>query len=179
MRYPILMLVALVWPAAGLATVTAQQQDGFAIEQGVDVAADSVAIYALLQQPGRWWNSDHSYSGDARNMTLDARIGGCFCEVLPAKDGLFAGSVEHARVIHAAPGRTLRLVGSLGPLQAEAVTGTLTFTLKPLGAGGTRIDMTYVVGGYVRGGTGKLASAVDRVLGQQLQGLKRAADARR
>lgn len=179
MRYPILMLAALVWPGAGLAAVTAQRQDGFAIEQGVDVAADPIAVYALLQQPGRWWNSDHSYSGDARNMTLDARIGGCFCETLPAKDGLFAGTVEHARVIYAAPARTLRLVGSLGPLQAEAVTGTLTFALKPLGTGGTRIDMTYIVGGYVRGGADKLARAVDMVLGQQLQGLKRAADIRR
>lgn len=179
MRYPILTLAALVWPGAGLAAVTAQQQDGFAIEQGVDVAADPVAVYALLQQPGRWWNSDHSYSGDARNMTLEARVGGCFCEALPAKDGLPAGSVEHARVIYAAPARTLRLVGSLGPLQAEAVTGTLTFTLKPQGAGGTRIAMTYVVGGYVRGGADTLASAVDMVLGQQLQGFKREADVRR
>lgn len=179
MRYPTLALIALVWPGVGQAAVTAQQQSGFAIEQGVDVAADPVAVYALLQQPGRWWNSDHSYSGDARNMTLDARVGGCFCEALPAKDGLFAGSVEHARVIYAVPARTLRLVGSLGPLQAEAVTGTLTFTLKPLGAGGTRVNMTYVVGGYVRGGADKLASAVDRVLGEQLLGLKRAGDTRR
>lgn len=179
MRYPILTLAALVWPGAGLATVTTQQQDGFAIEQGIDVVADPAAVYALLQQPGRWWSSDHSYSGDARNMTLDARIGGCFCETLPAKDGLAAGSVEHARVVYAAPARTLRLVGSLGPLQAEAVTGTLTFALKPQEAGGTRIAMTYIVGGYVRGGADKLASAVDMVLGQQLQGLKREADARR
>lgn len=179
MRYRMLTLAALFWSGTGLAAVTAQQPNGFAIKQRVDVTADPFAVYALLQQPSRWWNGEHSYSGDARNMTLDARVGGCFCEAIAAKDGLHAGSVEHGRVIYAVPGRTLRLVGSLGPLQAEAVTGTLTFTLEPLGSGGTRIDMTYVVGGYVRGGAEKLAGAVDGVLGQQLQGLKRVADARR
>lgn len=53
MRYSTLALVALVCPGAGLAAVTTQQRDGFAIEQGVAVAADPVAVYALLQLPGR------------------------------------------------------------------------------------------------------------------------------
>jgi uncharacterized protein YndB with AHSA1/START domain len=176
MRYLLMLLVGLSCSAPLSAAVTGQAANGFAIENSVDVAADPALVYALLQQPGRWWNGDHSYSGDTRNMTLEARVGGCFCEALPARGNAPAGAVEHARVIHAAPSSMLRLVGSLGPLQGEAVTGTLTFTLKPLETGGTRIILAYVVGGYARGGVDKLAGPVDGVLGQQLQGLKRAAD---
>lgn len=177
-RFAIVLLgaaLAASAPAPAMATVTAQAEDGFAIENGADVAASPAVVFALLMQPARWWNSDHSYSGDARNLTLDARVGGCFCEALPGTGAVPAGQVEHARVIHVAPASTLRLVGSLGPLQAEAVTGTLTFSLKARGTG-TKITMTYVVGGYVRGGAGALAAAVDQVLAQQLAGLARVAD---
>ena len=59
---------------------------------------------------------------------------------------------------------------ALGPLQAEGVTGTLTWSFKPVPAG-TEIVQRYVVGGYVPGGADKYAKAVDQVLAQQLAGL--------
>ena len=70
----------------------------------------------------------------------------------------------------------LRMVGSLGPLQSEALTGTLTITLKPGGAGkaggaGTRIVMEYVVGGYMRYKVDEIAPAVDNVMSGQLAAL--------
>lgn len=155
--------------------VIAQDQNGFAIENSLDVGGDAAAAYALLEQPARWWNGDHTYSGDACNLILEPRIGGCFCETLPAKGAMPESGVEYARIVYRAPFTALRLVGSLGPLQAEAVTGTLTFALKPI-ATGTHITMTYVVGGHVRGGADQLAAAVEAVLGQQLQAFRRAAD---
>src|SRR3546814_10432451 len=93
-----------------------------ALVTGVQTCA--LPIYRLLSQPGRWWNGAHSYSGSAANLRLEPVAGGCFCEALPGEEGR-VGSVEHARVIHAAPDRQLRLSGALGPLPAEAGTGTL------------------------------------------------------
>jgi hypothetical protein len=70
-------------------------------------------------------------------------------------------------VIYARPGQQLRIAGALGPLQGEAVVGTLTWSLKAAG-GGTEITQRYVVGGYVAGGADKYAGPVDQVLAQQL-----------
>jgi len=126
------------------------------------VAAPPARIWAALVAPSRWWNGQHSYSGDARNLTLEPRAGGCFCERVPKTKA----TVEHGRVIFAQPGALLRLSAALGPLQAEAVTGTLTWTLKAV-EGGTQLTQTYVVGGYVRGGAERLAAPVDAVMTEQ------------
>ena len=169
----------LAWTGAAMAApahaaVTASSDAGFVIENRVEIAADAAAVYGLIATPGRWWNDSHSYSGDSANMTIDARAGGCFCETIPAKGGA-AGSVEHGRVVYAVPGKQLRLSAALGPLQSEAAVGTLDLAITPSGTGVT-VVMTYVVGGYVRGGPAKLAPLVDQVLAEQLAGLKRAAE---
>ena len=85
------------------------------------VAATPDRVYAALLKVGRWWDEEHTYSGDARNMALDARPGGCFCEKIPGK-----GAIEHMRVIYVSKNEVLRLSGGLGPLQESGVTGTLT-----------------------------------------------------
>lgn len=167
--------VAMAAPAHS--AVTATSDAGFATQTSVEIAAEADAVYALLIVPARWWNGAHSYSGNAANMRIDARAGGCFCEVLPGPSGN-AGSVEHGRVLYAAPGRQLRLSGALGPLQSEGVTGTLDFTITPVGKG-VRVTMTYVVGGYLRTAPATMAPMVDAVLTEQLQGLKRAAESPR
>ncbi|WP_405053707.1 SRPBCC family protein [Sphingobium sp. SJ10-10] len=173
-------IMILAWAGAAMVApahcaVTGSSDVGFVAENSVDVSADAATVYRLLGQPARWWNGQHSYSGDPANLSLDPVAGGCFCEKVPGKDGK-AGSVEHGRVIYAAPDKQLRLSGALGPLQAEAVTGTLTFDIAPTGKG-VRVGMSYVVGGYMRMGASKIAPLVDRVLTEQLQGLKRAAEA--
>ena len=170
-RHIALMGAGVAMAAPASSAVTVSSDIGFAVENSVDVAADADTIYRLLGEPGRWWNAAHSYSGDAANLRLELKAGGCFCEALP--DG---GGVEHARVIYAAPGRQLRLSGALGPLQGEAATGTLTFTLSPAGKG-VRVTLGYVVGGYMRMGAASVAPVVDKVLAEQLAGLKRAAEA--
>ncbi|RJG56026.1 ATPase [Sphingobium terrigena] len=170
----------LAWAGAAMAApahsaVTATSEIGFATQSSVEIAADAGAVYALLGVPGRWWNDSHTYSGDSANMTLDPRAGGCFCETLPDPSGK-PGSIEHGRVIYAVPGKQLRLSAALGPLQSEGVVGTLDFTIQPSGKG-VQVIMTYVVGGYLRAGPAAMAPIVDQVLNEQLQGLKRAAEA--
>ncbi len=168
MRHTILFPILLAAAAPAAAEVKSASATGFETETRARVPVSPAEAYTALARIGHWWQSAHTYSGDATNMTLELRAGGCFCETIPA-DG---GTIEHGRVIYARPGQQLRVSGALGPLQAEAVTGTLTWTLGPAD-GGTEIVMTYVVGGYVRGaGAEPLAPLVDQVLAAQLEGLR-------
>lgn len=164
----IFALVFLLLPAAApaAAEVKSSSPSGFEVQSRVIVAASPADAYAALARIEEWWNPEHSYSGKAANLSLDPQAGGCFCERL---DG--GGTVEHLRVVQARPGQLLRLRGGLGPLQAQAVAGTLSWALKPA-AGGTEISQTYVVGGYIAGGAEKLAPLVDKVLAEQLERLQ-------
>ena len=44
------------------------------------------AAYARLLTPEAWWDGQHTYSGDAKNLSLRAVPGGCFCERLADGD---------------------------------------------------------------------------------------------
>ena len=145
------------------AEVKESSADAFFLTYEGAVAAPTAKAYADIVQIGKWWNSEHTYSGDADNMRIEPTAGGCFCEVVPAS----RGEIEHMRVIYVVPGSTLRMSGGLGPLQSEAVTGVLTVTLRPEGEM-TRISFDYVVGGYMRSPMAQIAPIVDQVVGEQL-----------
>ena len=163
---------ALAMSAAGpvAAEVVSVAGNGFELRETAHIAATPEQVYAALLLPANWWSSAHTFSGSAANLKLDARAGGCWCENLP--DG---GSAEHLRVVFVAPGKTLRLRGALGPLQGMGVDGALTWSLKS-NAGGTDISVTYAVGGYTKEGFDELSKAVDRVLGEQAERLKKFID---
>lgn len=163
----IMFALAMLATTPAAAEVTSADEAGFAVAHETVIASSPEAVYAALRAPGRWWSKDHSWSGDSQNLWMDAQAGGCFCETLPGTAPKASGSVEHARIIFARPGAMLRMTGSLGPLQGEAATGTLTFALKPVD-GGTAVTLTYVVGGFVRMGMAQIAPAVDGVMGEQL-----------
>jgi hypothetical protein len=74
-------------------------------------------------------------------------------------------------VLLAIPARQLRLRGSLGPLQAEALTGVLTVSLEPAGEG-TKVTWDYAVSGFARFPLDQVAPAVDVVLTKQLNRLQ-------
>ncbi len=157
------LLGAILCAAPAAAVVADSAAAGFTVTIEQPVTADPGRAYeALTAGVAAWWSSDHTWSGDAANLSLDARAGGLFREALP--DG---GSVEHMRVVYAAPGRQLRMVGGLGPLQGMAVRGSLTVTLEPAGAG-TLLTLTYAVSGYAPEGLQGIAPAVDRVLAEQM-----------
>lgn len=147
---------------------------GFVIRHIVEVPAGADATWAVLVKPAVWWDSKHTWSRNAGNLTLDARPGGCFCELLPGDEpkAPLRGGVEHMRVIYVEKPRALRMSGALGPLQSDAEVGTLTVQLKVSDQGdGTQILVEYVVGGYSRVPFDKLAPAVDAMLGGQFQSL--------
>ncbi|MFN8587866.1 MAG: ATPase [Candidatus Eisenbacteria bacterium] len=157
---------AFAVPTAGHAAVADSSAAGFLVHHEGVIHAPAADVYAALAKIGSWWDGNHSWSGQASNLSLDPRAGGCFCEKLPN------GTVQHMTVVYADPGKQLRLSGGLGPLQGLAVSGAMTFALKG-GDDGTRVTLDYMVGGYMPGGIGSLAHPVDGVLGIQFARFKR------
>ena len=161
-------------PSPALADVVEQGTDSFVTRETRIVEADPREVWMALISPGKWWNDDHTWSGDAANMTITPQAGGCFCERIPEVEtddtvGL-AGSVQHMTVVYAAPDKALRMRGALGPLQSEAVTGVLTIAFEEVDQG-TSITFEYVVAGYMRYEVPTISKAVDGVMTQQLEGL--------
>ena len=166
MRAPVLVLLVVLQASSVSADVVDRGPTGFTLKTVVSIAAPTDRVYRTLVDVGSWWDREHTYSGDAKNLSIDARPGGCFCEKLSN-----GGGVEHGRVVNLTPGSLLRLSAVLGPLQELGVAGSLTFQVAAAGSGSS-LTMTYAVGGYVPGGFEKLAPLVDGVMGHQVQLLK-------
>ena len=140
---------------------------GFLVKLETNIHAPAAKVYeALVGQIGLWWNPEHTYSHDAKNLSIDARPGGCFCEKLPN-----GGGIEHLRVVYIAPPQVVRFSGALGPLQASGVAGSMTWKLSG-GSDTTRLELSYSVGGFIPGGFEKIAPAVEAMLNDQLNRLK-------
>ena len=154
--------------AIGLAsTASAEVVDkgpaGFTVRIEQRTSATPASAYkAFAEGLASWWDNDHTFSGSAKNLSIDVRPGGCFCEALPA-----GGGVEHARVIYVEPGKLLRMQGALGPLQGSGVASALTWTFEPAD-GGSKVTLTVATGGYLPGGFDKIAVLVDGVLKGQV-----------
>ncbi|HEX3700138.1 MAG TPA: SRPBCC family protein [Phenylobacterium sp.] len=149
---------------AARAEVTDRSAAGFEVTETATIAGSQEKVWGALMRPGRWWSPKHTFSGDAKNLTIDGS--GCFCEVLPR------GAVRHMTIAYADGKSQLRMFGALGPLQFTGASGHMGVTLKPAGAA-TEVVMTYDVGGYAKGGLAESwAKPVDAVLGEQLQRLK-------
>ena len=166
----------LAFASPAFAEVKASSDTGFNVVHIASVQASPDDIWKRLIAPKDWWNKSHSWSGSTDGFYIDAQANGCFCELFQEKgaDGKVktVGSVEHMRVIFAQPGKVLRMQGGLGPLQSEAVTGTLTVAMEPSKDGqATQISFSYVVGGYMRYKVNEIAPAVDTVLGDQFRRL--------
>jgi len=141
--------------------------NGFLVKLDVSINAPAGKVYeALVGQVGSCWNPEHTYSHDAKNLSIDARPGGCFCEKLPN-----GGGIEHLRVVYVAPPQVVRFSGALGPLQASGVAGSMTWKLTGA-ADSTRLDLSYSVGGFIPGGFEKIAPAVEAMLREQFDRLK-------
>lgn len=156
------------------AEVTARADNGFAVAHKVTVSVDPDEAFAMLRTPAKWWAREHTWTGSADNLYMDAQAGGCFCELIPneattesgAPQRTLRGSVQHMQILYVDPGKMLRLSGALGPLQGEAMSGTLTVRFTAI-KGGTELAFEYLAGGYMRMATGEMATAVDGVIVEQ------------
>ena len=129
----------------------------FHIKITKDVKVAPEIAYKQLLNVGEWWSSDHTWFGDAQNMTIEAKAGGCFCE----KSEM--GEVMHMMVTGVYPGSQLRLTGGLGPLQELGLHGAMTWKFVANESGGTTITHEYRVNGGGQDNLSGLAEAVNRV----------------
>lgn len=169
MRAALAALAVLLCPAAAAAEVTSATASGFHIESETLLTAPAADAWRALTQIERWWSPAHTYSGDARNLSLQPRAGGCWCEQWGNS------SVEHGRTILAMErdgAYTLRLDAALGPLQAAGAQGVLTFTITPE-ASGARLRMSYRVSGEPGLGLEAMAAPVNAVMMEQFGRLSR------
>jgi len=163
----VIIASALACAAQARAEIVSAGPSGFNLRLVAEVPNPAPVVWASLADIGKWWDPEHTYSGDSRNLTLEPFVRGCFCEKL----SLYAG-IEHATVIYAQPAKTLRLSGALGPLQDFGVSGVMTWNIEPAG-GGSRITLTYNVGGFADRPLADWAPLVDEMLGGQLKRLVR------
>lgn len=144
-------------------TITAT---GFTIAFATPIAAPPATVFeAMTTKVGTWWNPAHTWSGASANLAIDLRPGGCFCEALPT------GGVEHLRVVFVRAPSLLRLAGNLGPMQGSGLASALTLEFKAA-EGGTRLEVTYDVGGHIAMGYDKIAPLAQLMLAEQFGRLK-------
>jgi len=157
---PVLALAAACLAAGAHAELSGVSPSGFVVTHRKDVAAPPERAFEAIGDVARWWNPDHTYSGNAANLKLDMSAGGCFCE---RWDG---HSIVHAQVIYVSRGKAVRLQGGLGPLQPLAVVGVLTVAVAAVD-GRTVMTWTYRVFGPSDAGLQEWAPRVDAVIGEQ------------
>lgn len=154
------------------AEVKSSGTNHFTVTTETRIKAPPNVVWEHLVEIGSWWNASHTWSGDSKNLTLNATAGGGFDEALPPDEG----SVRHMSVVYAAPGKKLVMVGVLGPLHEEALTGTMTVTFKSQD-NQTIVTTTYKVAGHFEGGLDKIAPTVDKVLQEQFTRLSAVTEA--
>lgn len=152
------------------AEVVASAPDHFTLklEAKTDLSPDE--LWERLIDPPSWWLSDHSFSGDSDNLSLDAQPGGLW------REDWESGSVWHGTVLQAQPGKTLVLSAPFGPLQGLAVNSVWTISLAPTEDGGTQITFDHVTNGSEASNLDALAPAVDFVKSEALKSLARSHD---
>jgi uncharacterized protein YndB with AHSA1/START domain len=152
------------WATAAVADASA---NGFTVKVTLRIQAPPDDVYRrIIRSVGDWWNSSHTFSGSSRNLGIEERVMGCFCEKLPNH-----GAVRHMEVLFLAPGERIKLSGALGPLQSMAAAGIMDIQLSPA-EGATKLEVTYAVTGYLPAGMNTWAAPVDSVITEQFTRLK-------
>jgi hypothetical protein len=73
-------VAASAWATAEVGDSSA---GGFTVKLTYSIQAAPDEVYRRLIHIGDWWDSEHTFSGDAHNLTIEEKAGGCFCEKLP------------------------------------------------------------------------------------------------
>ena len=131
---------------------------GLTIENTAWVDADPQAVWrAFVEDTEKWWPDEEAWRGDARAPIAP-----------PGARGL-----ANLRMISVEPGRSMRLHDDVGPLQGMGDQhGALEWCFAEEN-GGTRITLRYGTHDYLPDDISELATAVDEVQAERLQGLAR------
>jgi uncharacterized protein YndB with AHSA1/START domain len=165
-------MCALVAASLGLLLPQARAEVVFADAGGMfarhslSIEASPERLYRAIGKIGNWWSPAHTWSGDARNLSLDLRAGGCYCERWRG------GSAQHGQVTLVKRNELVRIAAQLGPMLEMAVSGVLSFEIKAEGSG-SALTVGYRISGDTRHGFDQFGGAVDQVIGEQAARLKR------
>jgi uncharacterized protein YndB with AHSA1/START domain len=168
----ILPLILLAISAVvGRAEIADSGAGGFTVKVTLQIQAQPQDVYRrLVGHVGEWWNPEHTYSHDGRNLSIEEKPMGCFCEKLAN-----GGGVRHMEVVYVDPGKHLSMIGGMGPLQFIAATGSMVIELSPSKVG-TLLKVSYSVMGYLAKGMDSWAAPVDNVVTEQFTRLKKYAE---
>jgi uncharacterized protein YndB with AHSA1/START domain len=98
-------------------------------------ATPSRVFEALTTQVASWWGAPYLYSELAKDIVLEPKIGGKFCEVWGEDEGKLWGIVTQLR-----KNEWLEITGSIG--MSGPVQGVLCYELKGV-QGGTLLRLTH------------------------------------
>jgi hypothetical protein len=160
-----LFLILLALSLNSNAEVVSAENHGFEINIERVVKVDQKTAYEQFINVAEWWSSAHTFFGDSKNLTIEAKAGGCFCEKSEEKE------VLHMTVSYVEPNKEIRMVGGLGPLQMLGVHGGMSWKFEAIDANTTKILHHYQVNGYMKGGFTGLAPIVDKVQTIQVESL--------
>lgn len=150
---------AALLAAPASAEVVSRTADSFTLRYAVGAEIAPEDIPGTLQDLPKWWDSAHTYSGSAANLSLDLTPGGCWCERLA--DGT---NFDHGRTVSVAPDRFV-FDAPFGPMRGKATKAELTVSWPTANRGWTPTWIMVVEGP----GIGAMADGVDAVMGAGYQ----------
>jgi hypothetical protein len=149
-------------------------KEGFSVTNQIEISREKSEVYAaLVGDVGEWWSSDHTFFGNSANLSIEPKIGGCFCEIASETK-----QVLHLSVVHVNTNHVIRFQGGLGPLQSMPVHGVMEWKLDEH-EDATLVSFTYSISGFMPKGLEAIAKPVDGVLFQQLASLKKYIEAKK
>ncbi len=158
------LIGALAAVTGAEADIVSASDKHFVLRHEGTTSLPPAAAWERLVEPASWWHPDHTYSGDAGNLSLELRAGGLWREEWQG------GSVAHGTVVFVDTGKALRMEAPFGPLQGIGAYVIWTITLEPV-ADGTRIVFEESAMGPPGGDYAELAKAVDFVKGEAMRRL--------
>ena len=156
LRLSLVACLSVLFSGAATADVIEASPDHFVLRQEATSSLSPQEMWQRLINPATWWHPEHSYSGNADNLTLDVQAGGLW------KEEWDGGSVTHGEVIFVNPGVQLRLDAPFGPLQAIGAKTIWTITISAEGEG-SRVVFDEISHGVPSSKLDELAPAVDFV----------------
>lgn len=127
----------------------------FQIQQEVVIAAKPESVYdAATGDISAWW--DHHMSEHPKKLYIEAKPGGCFCEIFDDA----GNGAQHAVVIYADRGKILRFTGPLG-FSGMAIDSVATYEFLPDPAG-TKLRVTVNITDQIDEKTAQLVDGVWR-----------------
>ncbi len=146
----------LIVSTSVFADIVEASPDHYVLKHEASSVLPPAAMWERLIDPASWWHPEHSYSGDAKNLSLDVQAGGLW------REEWSGGSVTHGEVVFVNPGKQLRLDAPFGPLQAIGAKTIWTITIEPDGDG-SKVIFDEISHGVAASKLDELAPAVDFV----------------